>query len=168
MSISEDGLKKNQANFASLSPLSFLERTRKTFPNQIAIEYKDYKLSYKQAGQRCDALANLIKNQNFNSGTTIAVMLPNIPVMWECHFGVPMATGVLNAINTRLDSHTVQFILEHGEAKLFIYDSEYSPIVEKAIVNLKNPPTTIEFVDEVAGNKRSNFANKVNCFIRKI
>ena len=163
MSISEDGLRKNQANFASLSPLSFLERTRKTFPNQTAIEYKDYKLSYKQAGQRCDALANLIKNQKFNSGSTIAVMLPNIPVMWECHFGVPMAIGVLNAINTRLDSHTVQFILEHGEAKLFIYDSEYSPIVEKALVNLKNPPTVIEFVDEVAGNKRSNFANKVNC-----
>ncbi len=163
MSISEYGLRKNQANFAPLSPLSFLERTRKTFPNQIAIEYKDYKLNYKQAGQRCDALANLIKNQNFNSGSTIAVMLPNIPVMWECHFGVPMAIGVLNAINTRLDSHTVQFILEHGEAKLLIYDSEYSSIVEKALENLKNPPTVIEFVDEVAGNKRSNFANKVNC-----
>ena len=163
MSISEDGLRKNQANFASLSPLSFLERTRKTFPNQIAIEYKEYKLSYKQAGQRCDALANLIKNQKFNSGSTIAVMLPNIPVMWECHFGIPMAIGVLNAINTRLDSNTVQFILEHGEAKLFIYDSEYGPIVEKALEKIDNPPTLIEFVDEVAGNKRSKFANKVNC-----
>tara|TARA_B100000530_G_scaffold333886_1_gene282740 strand:+ start:703 stop:2340 length:1638 start_codon:yes stop_codon:yes gene_type:complete len=163
MSITEDGLKKNQANFASLSPLSFLERTRKTFPNQTAIEYKNYKLSYNEAGKRCDALANLIKNYNFNSGSTIAVMLPNIPVMWECHFGIPMATGVLNAINTRLDSYTVQFILEHGEAKLFIYDSEYSFIIEKAIEKLDNPPILIEFVDEVAGNKRSNFANKVNC-----
>ena len=163
MSITEDGLKKNQANFASLSPLSFLERTRKTFPNQTAIEYKNYKLSYNEAGKRCDALANLIKNYNFNSGSTIAVMLPNIPVMWECHFGIPMAIGVLNAINTRLDSHTVQFILEHGEAKLFIYDSEYSLIIEKAIEMLDNPPVLIEFVDEVAGNKRSNFANKVNC-----
>ena len=163
MSITEDGLKKNQANFASLSPLSFLERTRKTFPNQTAIEYKNYKLSYNEAGKRCDALANLIKNHNFNSGSTIAVMLPNIPVMWECHFGIPMAIGVLNAINTRLDSHTVQFILEHGEARLFIYDSEYSHIIEKAIEMLDNPPILIEFVDEVAGNKRSNFANKVNC-----
>ena len=163
MSITEDGLKKNQANFASLSPLSFLERTRKTFPNQTAIEYKNYKLSYNEAGKRCDTLANLIKNYNFNSGSTIAVMLPNIPVMWECHFGIPMAIGVLNAINTRLDSHTVQFILEHGEAKLFIYDSEYSLIIEKAIEMLDNPPVLIEFVDEVAGNKRSNFANKVNC-----
>ena len=163
MSISEDGLRKNQANFASLSPLSFLERTRKTLPNQIAVEYKEYKLSYKQAGQRCDALANLIKNQKFDSGSTIAVMLPNIPVMWECHFGIPMAIGVLNAINTRLDSNTVQFILEHGEAKLFIYDSEYGPIVEQALEKIDNPPTLIEFVDEVAGNKRSKFANKVNC-----
>ena len=163
MSITEDGLKKNQANFASLSPLSFLERTRKTFPNQTAIEYKNYKLSYNEAGKRCDALANLIKNYNFNSGSTIAVMLPNIPVMWECHYGIPMAIGVLNAINTRLDSHTVKFILEHGEAKLFIYDSEYSLIIEKALEKLDNPPVLIEFVDEVAGNKRSNFANKVNC-----
>ena len=163
MSITEDGLRKNQANFASLSPLSFLERTRKTFPNQIAIEYKNYKLSYNEAGKRCDALANLIKNYNFNSGSTIAVMLPNIPVMWECHFGIPMAISVINAINTRLDSHTVRFILEHGESKLFIYDSEYSHIIEKAIEMLDNPPVLIEFVDEVAGNKRSNFANKVNC-----
>jgi len=164
MSITEDGLRKNQANFASLSPLSFLERTRKTFPNQIAIEYKDYNLNYNEAGKRCDALANLIKNYDFNSGSTIAVMLPNIPVMWECHFGIPMAVGVLNAINTRLDSHTVRFILEHGEAKLFIYDSEYSLIIEKALENFNNPPILIEFVDKVAGNKRSNFANKVNCF----
>ncbi len=162
MSISEDGLSKNQANFASLSPLSFLERTRKTFPNQIAIEYKDYKLTYKQAGARCDALAQLIKSKNIDPGSTIAVMLPNIPVMWECHFGIPMALGVMNAINTRLDSLTVKFILEHGEAELFIYDSEYSTIVEKALGNATNPPTLIEFVDEIAGNKRSDFAEKSN------
>ena len=137
MSEIENGLSKNKANYASLSPLSFLERTRKTFPNQIAIEYKDYKLTYQQAGERCKALAEFVRNKNYADGSTIAVMLPNIPVMWECHFGIPMATGVLNAINTRLDSFTVSFILEHGESKMFIYDSEYSQIVEKAIENLK-------------------------------
>ena len=62
MSIFEDGLSKNEANFASLSPLSFLERTRKTFPNHNAIEYKDYTLTYQEAGSRCDALAKLLIN----------------------------------------------------------------------------------------------------------
>ena len=163
MSIFEDGLEKNQANFASLSPLSFLERSRKTFPKHIAVEYKDYSLNYEQAGSRCDALANFLNNTNIISGSTIAVMLPNIPVMWECHYGIPMGSRVINAINTRLDSHTVNFILDHGEAKLFIYDSEYSKIVESALNGLTNVPILVEFVDLIAGNKRSEFANKMNC-----
>ena len=163
MSIFEDGLSKNQANFASLSPLSFLERSRKTFPKHIAVEYKDYSLNYEQAGSRCDALANFLNNTNIISGSTIAVMLPNIPVMWECHYGIPMGSRVINAINTRLDSHTVNFILDHGEAKLFIYDSEYSKIVESALNGLSNLPILVEFVDLIAGNKRSEFANKMNC-----
>ena len=163
MSIFEDGLSKNQANFASLSPLSFLERTRKTFPNHNAVEYKDYTLTYQEAGSRCDALANLLINKNITSGNTVAVMLPNIPVMWECHFGIPMALGVMNAINTRLDSNTVKFILDHGEAKLFIYDSEYSEIIQKALEDVSNPPVLIEYVDKVAGNKRSDFADLKHC-----
>ena len=159
----ETNLDKNQANYVPLTPLSFLERTRKTFPNQIAIEYKDYKLTYQQAGERCEALAEFVRNKNYADGSTIAVMLPNIPVMWECHYGVPMTTGVINAINTRLDSFTVSFILEHGESKMFIYDSEYSQIVEKAIENLDNPPLLIEYVDKIAGNQRSSFAKKFDC-----
>ena len=79
MSIFEDGLSKNQANFASLSPLSFLERTRKTFPNHTAIEYRDYKLTYQEAGLRCDALANLLINNNIMSGNTIACLLYTSP-----------------------------------------------------------------------------------------
>ena len=76
-------------------------------------------------------------------------MLPNIPVMWECHFGIPKASCVLNAINTRLDSKTVKFILGHGEAKLFIYDSEYSLIIEKALEGVSNPPILVEFIDKI-------------------
>ena len=74
MSISEDGLRKNQANFAALSPLSFLERTRKTFPNHTAIEYKNYKLSYEQASSRCDALANFLKKRNIDHSYKILIL----------------------------------------------------------------------------------------------
>tara|TARA_B100000780_G_scaffold173598_1_gene121548 strand:+ start:1121 stop:2758 length:1638 start_codon:yes stop_codon:yes gene_type:complete len=163
MSIFEDGLNKNQANYAPLSPLSFLERTRNTFPNHIAVEYKDYKINYKEAGARCDALAHFIRNKQLIHGSVTAVMLPNIPTMWECHYGIPMASSIINAINTRLDSHTVNFILGHGEAQIFIFDSEYSQIVEKALDGMLNPPILVEYVDHLVGNKRSEFANKINC-----
>ena len=54
-------------------------------------------------------------------------MLPNIPAMYEAHFGVPMCGAVLNTLNTRLDAEAIAFMLEHGEAKLLIADQEFSP-----------------------------------------
>ena len=66
MSIYETNLDQNLANYTVLSPLSFLERSRKTFPDQIAIEYQDFKLTYKQAANRCDALSKLLKSFNIS------------------------------------------------------------------------------------------------------
>ena len=53
-------------------------------------------------------------------------MAPNMPEAFEAHFGVPMAGAVLNALNIRLDAETIAFILEHGEAKVLITDSEFA------------------------------------------
>tara|TARA_B100000965_G_scaffold403930_1_gene433328 strand:- start:87 stop:1718 length:1632 start_codon:yes stop_codon:yes gene_type:complete len=164
MSIYEQNLVKNIANYSALSPLSFLERSRKVFPEQIAIEYNNYSINYQDAGKRCDSLAGMLKNYNVGKNDTVAVMLPNIPQMWECHFGIPMIGAVLNAINTRLDANTINFILKHGEAKVFIYDSSYSETIEKAIENLEEKPVVIEVVDTVANFKRSHFAKKYNYF----
>ena len=52
-------------------------------------------------------------------------MAPNIPEMYEAHFGVPMTGGVLNCLNTRLDAAMIAFILDHSEVKVFIVDREY-------------------------------------------
>ena len=164
MNIYEKNLDKNIANYSTLSPLSFLERTRKVFPDNIAIEYDDYKLTYKDAANRCDALAGMLKKFGVKQNETVAVMLPNIPQMWESHFGIPMIGAVLNAINTRLDASTISFILNHGEAKVFIYDSSYSEIVEKAMAALNKKPITLEVVDKLAGFKRSEFAEKNKLF----
>jgi fatty-acyl-CoA synthase len=71
-------------------------------------------------------------------------MLPNTPEMVEAHFGIPMAGCVLNAINTRLDAEAIAFMLEHGEARLFIVDREFSATMQSALARLGRP---IEVVD---------------------
>ena len=53
-------------------------------------------------------------------------MLANTPEMIEAHFGVPMTGGVLNTLNTRLDAEALAFMLDHGEAKVLLTDTEYS------------------------------------------
>ncbi len=75
-------------------------------------------------------------------------MLPNIPAMLESHFGIPMAGAVINTINTRLDKNSIKYILEHGNAKVFIVDFEYLQIIKKIIKKLKNPPVLIVVNEE--------------------
>ena len=62
-------------------------------------------------------------------GDTVAAMLANTPEMIECHFGVPMTGGVLNTLNTRLDAEAIAFMLDHGEAKVLITDTEFAPTI---------------------------------------
>ena len=67
-------------------------------------------------------------------------MAPNVPEAFEAHFGVPMAGAVLNALNIRLDAETIAFILEHGEAKVLITDTEFAPVIEQALAQLDRSP----------------------------
>jgi fatty-acyl-CoA synthase len=78
-------------------------------------------------------------------------MLPNIPEMLECHFGVPMLGAVLNALNVRLDAKTVAFMLEHGEAKVVIADREFGEVIREAVSLLDNPPQLIDVDDPEFG-----------------
>jgi fatty-acyl-CoA synthase len=74
-------------------------------------------------------------------------MAPNIPEAFEAHFGVPMAGAVLNALNIRLDPGTIAFILEHGEAKVLITDTEFSPVIAEALAQLEQKPLVIDIAD---------------------
>ena len=70
-------------------------------------------------------------------GDTVAVMAANTPEMVEAHFGVPMTGAVLNTLNTRLDADAIAFMLEHGEAKVLITDTEFSPTIEQALARAR-------------------------------
>jgi fatty-acyl-CoA synthase len=79
-------------------------------------------------------------------------MAPNIPAMFEAHFGVPMLGAVLNALNTRLDAAAIAFMLQHGEAKVLIADREFSSVVERALHALERPPLLIDIDDRLCGS----------------
>ena len=74
-------------------------------------------------------------------------MAPNVPAIYEAHFGVPMIGAVLNTLNTRLDPEAIAFQLEHGEAKVVITDREFSPTIEKALLMLGTRPLVIDIDD---------------------
>lgn len=147
------GLGKNSANYQPLNPVSFLYRTARAFPNRQAVAYKSQRYDYAFALNRCERLARALIDAGVTKNQTVSVFAPNIPQMFEAHFGVPMAGGVLNTINTRLDAKTVGFILEHGEAQVLLFDSALTDVVKAALDHVSHPVKLIQIVDEIAGQE---------------
>jgi fatty-acyl-CoA synthase len=151
----ERGLDKGAANYVPLSPLGFMERAAAVYPDRIAVVHGDIKRTWKETRNRAVRLASALRKRGIGFGDTVAVMAPNIPELYEAHFGVPMAGAVLNALNTRLDAATIAFILEHGEAKVLITDTEFAPTIEPALAKLKTKPLVVDIADPAAqGGKR--------------
>jgi acyl-CoA synthetase (AMP-forming)/AMP-acid ligase II len=73
-----------------------------------------------------------------DSNPQVSVLLPNVPAMYEAHFGVPMSGAVLNTINTRLDARTVAVLLRHSGSKLVLADPASLPLLRDAMGRL--PP----------------------------
>ena len=140
-------LDKNAANYTPLSPLSFLERTATVYPERIGVVHGGLKRTWREVYRRSRRLASALARHGIGKGDTVAVMAPNVPEMVECHFGIPMAGAVLNALNTRLDAATIAFTLEHGEAKVLITDREFAGTVAAALRQVRVRPLVIDIDD---------------------
>ncbi|HQD14012.1 MAG TPA: acyl-CoA synthetase [Ottowia sp.] len=152
-SIFDTDLPRNEANFAPLTPLAFIQRTAELYPDRLAIVHGELRQNWGQTYARCRQLASSLRQSGIGKNDTVAVMLPNTPPMVEAHFGVPMAGAVLNALNTRLDPEAVAFMLDHGEAKAVIVDPEFAGIMKKALAlrQSKAPLLVIDVADALYG-----------------
>lgn len=141
------GLDKNEANHASLSPLSFLARAADVFPQRTAIVHGTQRTDYRTFYARARQLASSLAHAGIGKNDTVTVMLSNVPPMLEAHYGVPMTGAVLHSLNTRLDAAVIAFQLDHADTKVLITDREFSPVMEEALALASVKPIVIDYSD---------------------
>ena len=141
------GLPQTQANHVALTPLSFIARTAAVYPERTAIIHGALKRNWRDTYARCRQLASALSKHGVTTGSTVAVMLPNIPAMVEAHFGIPMTGAVINALNTRLDAAAIAFMLDHSETSVVLIDKEFSLVMKEALTIAKVKPLVIDVHD---------------------
>src|SRR5215472_10958569 len=141
------GLDRNQANYTPLTPLTFLERAAYVHPDHPSVIHGVQRFTWRETYARCRRLASALTRRGIGKNDTVAVMAPNIPAMYEAHFGVPMCGAVLNTLNTRLDAETIAFMLRHGGARVLITDREFSATIEQALALLDEKLLVIDIDD---------------------
>jgi fatty-acyl-CoA synthase len=144
----ETDLDKTAANYQPLTPLTFLERSAKVYPDHPAIIHGTLRRDYRSFYARARQLASALVRRGIGKGDTVSVLLANAPPMLECHYGVPMAGAVLNTLNTRLDAAVIAFSLDHAECKLFIVDREFSAVAAKALTLTRVAQPIVIHADE--------------------
>jgi fatty-acyl-CoA synthase len=126
-------LEKCAANHTALSPVSILKRVERVHPELPAQVHGSIRRNWGEVAQRCKRLASALANHGVSSGDTVALIAPNIPEALECALAIPMLGAVLNANNVRLDAATIAYILDHGEAKALLVDTEFSSMAKEAL-----------------------------------
>jgi fatty-acyl-CoA synthase len=123
-------MKERSVSRTELTPLSFLERTAYVFPDRVAVVHGERRYAYRELDERVNRLASALRRAGMNRHDRVAFLCPNIPAMLEAHYGVPAAGGVLVAINTRLSSDEIAYILAHSGSRFLFVDAELEPLVK--------------------------------------
>ncbi|PLC51616.1 acyl-CoA synthetase [Pollutimonas subterranea] len=144
----QHGLDKQPANYSSLTPVSFLERSAHVYPDKVAVIDDDMVLTYRHFYRRCCSMASALSKIGISSDDTVSVLCFNSHELLESHYSIPMVGAVLNAVNTRVDAATLAFILQHGESRVLLYDTEFEPLVRQALATMESPPLLVAIVRE--------------------
>src|SRR3954453_5795082 len=127
MSLYDQNLDRNPANFVALSPVSFVERSAEVFGDLEAVVRGRRRYTWRETRDRSARLAAALRALGVGRGTTVSAMLHNTPELVEVHYAVPALNAVLNTLNTRLDAALIAWQLGHCESAVVIIDRELSP-----------------------------------------
>ena len=143
-------LDANPANYTPLSPLTFLERAATVYPDHTALIYGDLRRDWAETYRRCRRFGAALAELGVGDDDTVALMLPNVPAMYEAHFAIPMTGAVIHALNFRLDADAIAFQLAHSGARVLLTDREFSATVGAALDRLDVKPYVIDVDDAAA------------------
>src|ERR1700744_3494409 len=132
-----------------LNPVDFLRRAAYMYPEKIAMVNEERRYSYARLADRAWRLANALRSAGLRKGDRVATLLFNSSAMLEAHFGVPAAGGILVAVNNRLASAEIGYILAHSGARYLLVDTDLealtAPLELAGVTGIRCPDQYEEF-----------------------
>ncbi|MDA2918394.1 acyl--CoA ligase family protein [Desulfobacterota bacterium AH_259_B03_O07] len=123
-------MKNSKVYRSELTPLTFLRRSAYVYPEKIAVVHKGVRYTYREFEERVNRLTSVLLNYGLKKHDRVAFLSPNTPALLEAHFAVPAVGGILAAINTRLSSGEIEYILNHSGSRLLFVDEELHPLLK--------------------------------------
>lgn len=114
-----------------LTPLEFMRRSRRLYPDHEAVVDGDLRLTYAQFGDRCDRWSSALQHLGVQQGDRVAYIAPNTHAQLESFYAVPQLGAVLVPINYRLTADDFTYIIGHSGASVVCAHSDYLETVDE-------------------------------------
>jgi fatty-acyl-CoA synthase len=101
-----------------LTPLEFMRRSRRLYPNREAVVDGDRRFTYEQLFARCDRWSSVLQQLGIRKGDRVAYIAPNTHAQLESFYAVPQVGAVLVPINYRLSPGEFEYIINHSGARI--------------------------------------------------
>jgi fatty-acyl-CoA synthase len=147
-------------SYTALTPLSFLERSARVWPDKVAVIYGSQRLTYAEFAAEAARTARALRASGVEPGDRVAYLMPNLPEMLIAHFAVPLAGAILVAINTRLTAEEVSYILRHSGTKILVTDAALLPVAAAAANDAGTVAQLVVATDAEAGSADSDMATE--------
>jgi fatty-acyl-CoA synthase len=139
-------------SFEPLTPTAFLRRSARVYAERLAVVDGESRWTYAELWERARRLAGVLAETGLAPGDRVAVLGMNSELLLTAHYGVPLAGGVLVALNVRLSEAELAAILDHSGAELLLCDAELVALAEAA--RQAAGGSSIRVLDEEAVEKR--------------
>ena len=132
-------------------------------PNKAAFVFENVRMSYKELNSRVNRLAHTLLDIGVRKGDKVALMSMNSAYYPEIFFATLRAGGVFVPINFRLSLDEVSYIVNHSDAKVFLFEKE---LASKIICARSHLPKVEKFIciDADAGEDIQNYENLVKMY----
>src|SRR5690348_3837600 len=113
-----------------MTPLEFMRRARRLYPDKEAVVDENLRLTYEQFCDRCDRWSAALQQLGVRKGDRVAYIAPNTHTHLEAYYAVPRLGAVLVPINYRLTADDFAYIIGHSGAKVVCAHSDYLEAVD--------------------------------------
>ena len=113
-----------------LTPIRCLYRAVDLYGKKVGVVSGECRYTYAEFGERCERLAAGLLKQGVQPGDRIAYLSFNNHELLEGYYGVPLIRGIVMPLNVRLTEHELIAILNHAEARMLIFESEFAPLAD--------------------------------------
>src|SRR5258708_5552312 len=113
-----------------LTPIRCLHRAVDLYGKKEGIICGSRRFTYAEFGARCERLAAGLIAAGVLPGERVAYLSFNNHQLLEGYYGVIQARAVVMPLNVRLTAVELAAILNHSEARLLLFESDFAPLVE--------------------------------------